>query len=304
MRVLVFRKTVGRRWSLVLGVVLLACVVGIAGDAGEKKRTKPEGMRLLENKAFDDSDEARGEILALYKDLRVTDVSDGMDAIGLQDIGLMDKSIRPLWRDVDKFTHRVVGFAITVRYVPTDARVGEGSFEHYQRYKRWVAQEYKRSAFERWTGVIRPGDVAVIDAADVREGGHTGSNNSLAWASKGLVGVVTNNGVRDTDEIAKVKRIAVYCKDGYSSRGIVPGRLLCESFNFPINCGGALVYPGDVIVADGDGVIVVPREHALEVGRIAREINVGDEMGRARKYEEMGIEPDSTVTVEPEEKKE
>jgi regulator of RNase E activity RraA len=151
-----------------------------------------------------------------------------------------------------------------------------------------LAQQYKRSAFERWTEVIRPGDVVVIDAADVREGGHTGSNNSLVWASKGLVGVVTNNGVRDTDEIAAAKKIAVYCKDGYSSRGVVPGRLLLESFNFPISCGGALVYPGDVIVADGDGVIVVPREHALEVGRIARDINVGDESSRAKKYELLG----------------
>jgi len=284
--------------GMVFVLALGCCVCALDAQERAVKMVTPEGMRLLENKSFDDSDEARGEILELYKDLRLTDVLDGMDAIGLQDIGLMDKSIRPLWRDVDEFTHRVVGFAITVRYVPTDVRVGEGSFEHYQRYKRWVAQQYKRSAFERWTGVIRPGDVAVIDATGVREGGHTGSNNSLAWASKGLVGVVTNNGVRDTDEIAKVKKIAVYCKDGYSSRGIVPGRLLCESFNFPINCGGALVYPGDVIVADGDGVIVVPREHALEVGRIAREINVVDEMGRARKYEQLGIEADSTVIIE------
>ncbi len=52
----------------------------------------------MQNKSFDDSDEARQEILDLYKDLRLTDVLDGMDLIGLQDIGLMNKNIRPLWR--------------------------------------------------------------------------------------------------------------------------------------------------------------------------------------------------------------
>lgn len=301
MRGSTFRKSRPRWASVLLFVVVLAAVAISAGDAENVRLTTPKGVRLLPNKSFDDSNEARQEILDLYKNLRLTDVLDGMDAIGLQDISLMDNSIRPLWRDAEDFTHRIVGFAITVRYVPTDVRVGQNSFENYQRFKRFVARQYKRSAFERWTEVIKPGDVIVMDAAGVLEGGHTGSNNSLGWASKGLVGVITNSGVRDTDEIVKVKKIAVYCKNGYSSRGIVPGRLLCESYNFPINCGGALVYPGDVIVADGDGVIVVPREHALDVGRIARDINVEDERGRARKYEQLGIEPDETVIIEDKE---
>jgi regulator of RNase E activity RraA len=108
---------------------------------------------------------------------------------------------------------------------------------------------------------------------------------------------VTNGGARDTDEIVKVRKIAVYCKDGYSTRGVRPGRLIAESFNFPISCGGVLVYPGDLIVADGDGVIVVPREHALTVGRLAREINVGDEKGRADRFKRLGLQPDETVKV-------
>jgi 4-hydroxy-4-methyl-2-oxoglutarate aldolase len=48
-------------------------------------------------------------------------------------------------------------------------------------------------------------------------------------------------------------------------------------------------------VADGDGVIVVPRQRALEVGRLAREINTGDEQSRRRKYEKLGIPADETV---------
>ncbi len=256
--------------------------------------TKPIGVRLLQNKSFNDNDEARREILELYKDLRLTDVLDGMDLIGLQDIGLMDKNIRSLWRDVENFTHRIVGFAITVRHVPTDVRVGQNSFPDLEGFKKFKEEQYKRAP-DAWKKIARPGDVVVIDANGIDETGFIGSNNSLGYAEKGVVGVVTNGGARDTDEIIKVKKIAVYCKNGYSSRGVRPGRLLAESYNFPINCGGVLVFPGDVIVADGDGVLVVPREHALEVGKLAKGINKGDQNVRLERYKRLGIPLDETV---------
>ena len=262
-----------------------------------KKLTTPQGVRLLKNKSFDDSEKGRKEILDLYKDLRVTDVLDGMDMIGLQDIGLMDKSIRPLWRDVEKFSHRFVGFAITVRHVPTDVRVGQNSFPDFAGFRKFKSEQYKRAP-DAWLKAAKPSDVAVIDAGGIPECGFIGSNNSLGWAEKGVAAVVTNGGARDTDEIVKVKKIAVYCKNGYSSRGVRPGRLIAESYNFPINCGGVLVYPGDLVVGDGDGVIVVPRERALEVGKIAREINAGDEKSRAERYKRLGIPLDETVIVE------
>ena len=278
-------------------ILLLGFLAAYAQDRPDAKLlTMPKGVRLLKNKSFDDSERARKEILELYKDLRLTDVLDGMDLIGLQDIGLMNKDIRPLWRDVDKFSHRIVGFAITVRHVPTDVRVGQNSFPDLEGFKRFKSQQYKRAP-DAWLTVAKPGDVAVIDAGGIPECGFIGSNNSLGWAQKGVVGVITNGGARDTDEVIKVKRIAVYCKNGYSSRGVRPGRLIAESYNFPINCGGVLVFPGDLIVADGDGVIVVPRQHALEVGRIAKEINTGDEKSRAEKFKRLGISLDETVKV-------
>jgi 4-hydroxy-4-methyl-2-oxoglutarate aldolase len=285
------------RFLLPLCLVLASGIPPTKAQESESaKLTTPKGVRLLQNKSFDDSEKARKEILDLYKDLRVTDVLDGMDLIGLQDIGLMKKQIRPLWRDVDKFSHRIVGFAITVRHVPTDVRVGQNSFADLKGFKRFKSEQYGRAP-DAWLSVAKPGDVAVIDAGGIDECGFIGSNNSLGWAEKGVVGVVTNGGARDTDEIVKVKKIAVYCKNGYSSRGVRPGRLIAESYNFPINCGGVLVYPGDVIVADGDGVIVVPREHALTVGKLAREIHVGDEKSRAGRYERLGVEPDETVVT-------
>ena len=279
---------------VLLALILLVLVTDAEEAVKQRKLTTPQGVRLLMNKSFDDSDRARKEILELYKDLRVTDVLDGMDLIGLQDIGLMNKDIRPLWRDVDKFSHRIVGFAITVRHVPTDVRVGQNSFGDLEGFKRFKSQQYKRAP-DAWLQVAKSGDVAVIDAGGIPECGFIGSNNSLGWAEKGVVGVITNGGARDTDEIIKVKKIAVYCRNGYSTRGVRPGRLIAESYNFPINCAGVLVYPGDLIVADGDGVIVVPRRHALEVGKLAREINVGDQKSRAERFKRLGMPLDETV---------
>ena len=92
-----------------------------------------------------------------------------------------------------------------------------------------------------------------------------------------------------------MKQPPVYLRNSHSTRGVRPGRMLTESYNFPINCGGVLVYPGDVVVADGDGVIVVPRNRALEVGKLAREVNEGDEQSRRRLYERLGIPVDDTV---------
>lgn len=255
---------------------------------------KPEGVRLIENKSFDDSDQARREILDIYKELRITDVLDGMDLIGLQDIGLMDNEIRPLWRDPENFTHRFVGFAITVRYLPTDVRVGQRSHGSIEEAKKWKSAQYGRAP-DPWTAKAKPGDVVVMDTNGVFEGGNIGSNNSLGWVARGISGVVTNGGARDTDEIVKVMKPAVYCRNGYSTRGVRPGRMITESYNFPVSVGGVIVYPGDVIVADGDGVIVVPREYALEVGRLALEIHVGDERGRARLYDKLKIPLDKTV---------
>jgi regulator of RNase E activity RraA len=114
----------------------------------------------------------------------------------------------------------------------------------------------------------------------------------MGWLKRGAVGVVTNAGARDTDELILIKA-PVYTK--YISRGIRPGRLRLESYNRPISCGGVLVFPGDVIVGDGDGVIVVPREKVIEAGKIARNINESDQKSRLKLYEDLGMPPDRTV---------
>jgi 4-hydroxy-4-methyl-2-oxoglutarate aldolase len=109
---------------------------------------------------------------------------------------------------------------------------------------------------------------------------------------KGMVGLVTDATARDTDEIV-TEQVPVYLRR--TGRGIRPGRNEIESVNRPIVCGGVLVVPGDVIVADGDGVLVVPRGVAADVARYARGILEDDKKGRRGLYEKLGLPKDPSV---------
>ena len=230
------------------------------------------------------------ELLALFEGLRVTDVCDGLDAIGLIDQCTMDWEIRPLWRDVDTLKHRFYGIAHTVRFVPT-SRIAPRPMP-LDEYKRWKSHWY--GTISKQMVPIQEGEALVIDAHGVGDVGFIGSNNALGWMNQGAVGVVTNGGCRDTDEVIK-EGIPVYSKR--IARGIRPGRLEWDAEQVPVSCGGVYVHPGDVIVADGDGVIVVPREHAETVAAIAREIANGDKAGRRRHYEKAGLELDDTLEL-------
>lgn len=238
------------------------------------------------------SAEEDARILKLYEGLRVADVSDGLDIVGLQDVGLMNPEIRPLWRDTDNFTHRFVGIAVTARYVPTNKRASKMTPEEF---RKWEAAWYKEISPEPFVSLLRPGSALVIDGGEDGDTGTIGSNNILAWKLRGMVGVVTSGGARDTDEIIKERVPLYYRRPG---RGIRPGRNEIESVNKPIMCGGVLVRPGDVVVADGDGVVVVPREHAEAVALAARQILDADKAGRRKLYEKLGMPADRTVLPE------
>lgn len=233
------------------------------------------------------------EILSMYEGLRVADVSDGMDAAGLPDIGLLSTEIEPLWRDVDEMDHIVRGIAVTVRYMPANEVVPNPI--PAEEFDAWVGSWYNRISPEPFVDLLREGSILVIDASGDGDTGSVGSNNSLLWTSRGMRGIVTNGSVRDTDEIIK-QQIPVYLDHANRGRGIRPGRNEVESVQHPVVVGGVQIRPGDVIVADGDGVISVPREHAAIVAAKAHEILDADKSSRRALYEQLGMPMDNTVT--------
>lgn len=216
-------------------------------------------------------------VLKLFEDLRVADVSDGMDVVGLADVGIMSPEIHALWRDTDNFAHRIVGIAVTARYVPTNRR--EAKMD-----PATIARWYKEITPETFTQMLFPGSVLVIDATDDGESRTIGSNNIMSWHKRGMRGVVTSGGLADSDEIIAEKVPAYFRR---LARGIRPGRNELESVNRPVTCGGVLVRPGDVVIADGDGVVVVPRERAEEVARASMQFldQIGLERAKKRQAE-------------------
>ena len=246
------------------------------------------GKNFIETRTYSQEDDER--ILKLFEGLRVADVCDGMDAIGLKDVGLMNPDIHPLWRDTSNFTHRIVGIAVTARYIPTQQPFPSNL--SVEQYDKWATEWYKNRSSEPFTQIIRKGTVIVIEEAPESDVGSIGSNNILSWKLRGCVGVVTSGTARDTDEII-LEKVPLYFKK--PGRGIRPGRNEIESVNRPIVCGGVTVMPGDVIVADGDGVVVVPRERAEEVANYARKILEGDKIGRRNLYQKLGIPFDNSV---------
>jgi 4-hydroxy-4-methyl-2-oxoglutarate aldolase len=262
--------------------------LAVAAEAPTDTATLRAGVHFIKTRVFTQDED--DQVMKAFEGLRVADVCDGLDAVGLHNINLMDSEIHPLWRDTEKFTHRFVGIAVTVRYVPTQQPpAGKRSVEDYD---KWAGDWYKNKSSEPFQALLRRGSALVIDDAPNADVGSIGSNNIMGWKLRGCAGVVTNATARDTDEIITEKVPLYFRKSG---RGIRPGRNEVESVNRPVVVGGVLVMPGDVIVADGDGVLVVPRDHALEVAAYARKILEGDKDGRRKLYEKLGLPADPSV---------
>jgi regulator of RNase E activity RraA len=246
------------------------------------------GKNFIETPVF--SAEEDREILKLFEGLRVADISDGMDQAGLADVGLVSPKIGPLWKDTQHFKHRIIGVAVTVRYVPTnDPRPAPTTADEFD---RWVGETYTNVTPEPFVPLLREGSLLVIDEAEETDVGSIGSNNIMSWKLAGCVGVVTSGTARDTDEIA-AQKVPLYFK--HVGRGIRPGRNEVESVNRPVVVGGVLVTPGDVVAADGDGVIVVPRKYAEQVARYAKATLESDKAARRGLYERLGLPEDDSV---------
>lgn len=224
------------------------------------------------------------ELLALFEPLRVADVRDGMDWMGYHHYGTMDRDIRPLYRT------KVVGIARTCRYLPYTGPAPKVTGDEYTEWSNWF---YGNICTYPWMNEIEEGDFIAIDISGI-DVGLMGSENGLGAKMAGARGFVTNGGgIRDTDEVI-LQKIPVWSY--FVSQKMDQARAQFDAKDIPIAIGGVTIHPGDVIVADGDGVIVVPQAIARDVAKYAHKELFNDKKARREKYEALGWELDETVT--------
>lgn len=186
------------------------------------------------------------ETMEKFRSVSTASVADAVELVTGKS-GYMDHSIKNRINE-----QKIVGPAVTVLEVPTTEKVGP-----------LHAQEAIDTSPE--------GSIIVIGLSD-----H--SPNVAVWGGLMTAGAVVNNiagavldaGVRDVTEIRRDFGFPVFARS--VSPGTTVGRYKTEALNVPVECGGVTVNPGDLIVGDLDGVVVVPKEHVEAVLETALEI--------------------------------
>lgn len=167
----------------------------------------------------------------------VANIADAMHGMGV-----MDSGIRPIYSPM----RRIGGIAITVDLTPGDGLMLRKAIE--------LAEE---------------GDVVVANAHGCTERATLGGNVCISADHKRLSGIIVDGAVRDADEAREIN-FPVMAR-ALSPRSGTTGAGWGE-VNIPIACGGVAVYPGDIIVGDHEGIVVVPGNYADEVLELLRDI--------------------------------
>ena len=185
---------------------------------------------------------------AVVDALRAFGVATIHEAMGR--LGLAEVRLRPVYPRA-----RLCGTAVTVLAQPGD------------NWMLHVAAEQ-----------VRPGDVVVVACTTASLDGFFGELLATSYRARGAVGVVIDGGCRDIAELEAMD-FPVFSR-AIHARGTVKATI--GSVNVPVVCAGAPVEPGDVVVGDADGVVVVPRERAAEVAEASRRREAKEAVNRAR----------------------
>src|SRR5262245_46371465 len=164
--------------------------------------------------------------------------------------GLMRPYLRPIYP-----TAKTAGSAVTISSQPGDNLMIHAALE-----------------------VCEPGDVLVVTTTSESTDGMFGELLAVSARARRVAGLVIDAGVRDVVDITAMD-FPVWAK-AVSAQGTV--KATAGSVNIPVVCGGANVRPGDVIVGDADGVVVVPRADAAQVAALGRERIAKEQKSRER----------------------
>ncbi|MGI8741034.1 MAG: 4-carboxy-4-hydroxy-2-oxoadipate aldolase/oxaloacetate decarboxylase [Bryobacteraceae bacterium] len=194
------------------------------------------------------------EIVRLLGELGVATVHEAQDRTGL-----MKPSMRPIYCSA-----RLSGPAVTVSCHPGDNLMIHAAIE-----------------------ICQPGDVLVVAPVSESSDGMFGELLATSCQAHGIAGLVIDAGVRDVTDLTAME-FPVWAK-AISAQGTVkasPG-----SVNVDIVCAGAIVRAGDVVIADMDGVVVVPRVAAAEVAQLGKQRREKEERSRERlRSGELGVD--------------
>ncbi|UBM08612.1 ribonuclease activity regulator RraA [Cupriavidus metallidurans] len=196
--------------------------------------------------------------------------------------GLRNQFIQDV-RPIQSNPGTMVGEAFTLRYIP--AREDLNPITVFQ-----DPNHPQRQAIEQ----CPPGAVLVIDSRKDARAASAGSILVTRLMQRGGAGIVTDGGFRDSPEIAQMAMPA------YHHRPSAPTNLTLHQaleFNVPIGCGDVAVFPGDVIVGDAEGVVVIPQEMAEDIAAEAVEMTafedfVTEEVRKGRSI--IGLYPPTT----------
>ncbi|MCX5772875.1 MAG: RraA family protein [Candidatus Hydrogenedentes bacterium] len=223
------------------------------------------------------------QVLQKLRTVRTSDLSDALDSMGYQQRYVMSANMRPMYAGI-----RFAGIARTYEYTIIDRSLPAMSYEEF------AERQYKEGPEGLWhdSGPMGgPDEVMVIDAKG-QAAGVLGSFNTLWGRIHGMVGYVIDGSCRDSYECV-LQKTPVFCTVRSPQHPM--GRIGPVSYDRPIVCGGVRVNSGDYVVADDDGVAVLPKELAEEVARRAVLIQDQDRPARRAAYEKLGLPLDDTV---------
>ena len=173
--------------------------------------------------------------------------------------GLMRPYMRPIYP-----TAKAAGSAITISSQPGDNLMIHAAME-----------------------LCQPGDILVVTTTSESTDGMFGELLGVSSRAHGVVGVIIEAGVRDVADLTSME-FPVWSK-AISAQGTVKNT--AGSVNTPVVCAGATVHAGDVVVADADGVVVIPRQAAAEIARLGAERVAKEEKSRQRlRSGELGLD--------------